>query len=329
MGWNLNRPKAAFEPPSDFVGGSGGGSSGTKKVLMVGGIGCGVLLLIIGVLFAAGAFKAVSCCNQVSDFAQKSAGAQEYALEFGRALHEKDFESAYKMTSDSYRSANSLEMFTAAFDPYAAHLQGAPRVFNTRAGGVDGPAESVDDLTKGWVIALQFARPEGSEQLLVELDVAPQGEAQFTIQGVRAESRARSLSSEPPAKEVLEVHDDLAAGRYEMAYGRMAPPFKQETDMAAFKGFLDDSNGVMISNDVEITSVEYGSPQAATVMATVTAKDGRRAIVQYELSTPIPNMPVWKVMAISPVVTSDPPDAPAEPEVEIDAGTTDADLVAP
>jgi hypothetical protein len=297
---------------------------------MIGGIGCGVVLLVIGVLFAAGAFKAVSCCNQVGEFAQNSAKAQEFALKFGEALHQKDFAAAHAMTSESYRSANNLAAFEQSFEPYAAQLTAPPRVFNLRAGNTGGgEPQSLDDLGKGWSIMLQFATPQGSEQLLVEIDVSPKGEGEFTIDGVRAETRARSLEAEPPAQEVLAVHRDLAAGRYEMAYGRMAQPFRQQTTMDAFKGFLKDTDGIMTSRDVVVNSVEYGSTQNATVMATVTADDGSRAIVQYELMTPIPNMPQWQIVAISPTVTSDPPDQPDEPSVEIDAGDSDADVVAP
>lgn len=329
MNW-FQGPNAAFEPPSDFSGG-GGGSSTKKKMFIVGGIGCGVVLLLIGILFAAGAFQAVSCCNQAQEFAQNSQKAQGVAVDFGLALSDKDFERALAMTSENYRSKNSLQTFTAGFDPFAAYLQGTPRVFNFRAGTSDEVADSFEDLNKGWTVVLQYATANSDQQLLVEVDVIPTETGELVIDNVGAEVRARSLASEPPAREVIEVHDDLAAGRYEMAHGRMAQPFKQETNIEAFKAFINDSNGVMTSSDVTIEEVDYSSQDKATVMATVRGADGNAAVVQYELVSPVPGMSMWKIMAIStPVRTDDVESVTGEPVMKgIDAGGADADVIAP
>lgn len=327
--WKMG-PRAAFEPPSDFSSGDGGGSSTTKKLLLIGGAGCGIILLIVGILFAAGAFQAVSCCNQVGDAVKKTGEAQKYGSEFALALAGRDFDQAYAMTSDDFRRDTSKEQFVSAFEPYDSYLDATPRTFNVQAGTSGQPAESMDDLGKSWTVILQFAKSNASKQLLLEVDVLATEDAGFVIDGVRAEERARAISSEPPAREVLEMHDDLAAGRYEMAYGRMAQPFKQETDVDAFKAFIKDSGGVMISNDVIIQEVDYVSDQQATVMATVTSEDGNKAVVQYELSNPIPSSQMWQIMAISTPVQADPDSTTGEPVMKgIDAGGADADVIAP
>lgn len=339
------RGLAAFQPPSDMVG-NGSGGSGKKKIWVGLGIGCGVLLLLIGIAFAAGAFKAVSCCNTLKDAAEQSQGAQQFGERFSRAISDGELQKAYSMTSSEFQSKLDSEAFESAVNAHRDKLSsGSPRLFNLQVDQKDPNQPSFDDLTSGiWQMSYQFAGPSDDRMLLLNFTVRRIGEgeeAKFVAENVKFDERARNLANEPPAREVLEVHDLIQRGQYERAYGRLGMQFKQESDRDTFNQFIDDTGEVLTSSELQIREVAYNdSNSQATVMAHARSSSGKNAIIQYELVPLQKEMPgfAWRIVTISPMiaeVAEDGPDEPVPPMPDEDAeaqthgATDDAPVKAP
>lgn len=292
--------KAAFEPPSDFVAPEKGGK---KKIWMILGGGCLVVLLICGVLFAAGTFKAISCCNTLQDIAERSAAVRQFASGWATQVTTGDLDAAYQALSQQERAQISLADFKAEVAKHSAAMQGAyPQLFNIKP--ID--EKSISDA-KVWRVSYQFMRLYEEQMLVLTFDVkvSETEEDDFEVENIDFSYRERVVAEEPPATEVINFHDEIQAGRYELAYGRMPREFKDATSMEAFKTFLDSEGSVLVGSELEITEVSYPSDGRATVMAIARKKD-QQAVVQYELqSSPSTGLQMWQIVAISPTLTTD------------------------
>lgn len=290
--------KAAFEPPSDYVPPSKGG--GKNTLWMVLGGGCLVLLLVIGGLFAAGAFKAVSCCNQLQNVASRTMAAQQFATGWGSQLGAGDYQAAYQALTEGEKGRTDMAKFSALFAEHATGMQAAPpQLFNTTAVN----HEAITDVS-AWRISLQYSTPSAKEMVVVSFDTVLTGEepVTFGVENIDVDKRPRVLGGEPPAREVLEFHDELQAGRYEMAYGRLPDAFKDATSLDTFRAFLDAEGSILVGTKLEIQEVAYPDPTRATVMAIATG-EGRKGVVQYELQgSPMAGMQMWQIMTISPMM---------------------------
>lgn len=311
-------PRAAFQPPSDMLG-DGGGSSTSKKIFIGLGIGCGAIMLILGLLFAAGAFKAVTCCNEVKGIAESSVAAEKYATEFTNELYRGDYDAAYARTTPEFQARVNASAFASTVQAHAEQLKSnAPRVFNVELeqhGDADQP--SLEDLAKGtWVITYQFAGPTDETMLLLDVRVAKTSEEAFGIADIRFDERVRNLAHEPPAEAVLEMHDHLQRGQYEFAYTRLGDAFRTSTDREAWRKFLDDVGPVLTSSKLEIREVSYNDANTqATVMAHAQASTGQNAIIQFELQPvgeAIPGVG-WRIVSIAPLLAEDEPQAAQPP----------------
>ena len=157
-----------------------------------------VLLVLLGILFAAGAFKAVSCCNTVKDVSQSSLAAQEFALEFAATVARGDASAAYQKTSDAFREETTEEAFKAVVDENRPHMStNAPRLHDLMIqAGEEASLESLK--TSGWRLSYQFAGPTDEEMLLLILNVARVPDAEettFVVTGVMFDERPRSLAA--------------------------------------------------------------------------------------------------------------------------------------
>lgn len=317
----FNRPTgfAAFQPPSDMQG--EGGSSRSKKVFIGLGIGCGVVLLIIGILFAAGAFKAVSCCNQVKGIAEKSMGAEQFANQFAQDIWEGNLDQAYATTSDEFQQEVSREAFGSAVEAHRDRMAAnAPRMFNMQLEQEGAQQPSLEQLAQGtWLMSYQFAGPSDETMLLLNFRVksAPADDGEkFVAADVAFDERPRNLEIEPPASEVLKVHDMIQRGQYELAYARLGDAFRSSTDRDTWRQFLDDAGPILTQSDLEIREVAYGQNNAqATIMAHARTSGGKSGIVQFELVPMQSDLPGfgWRIVTIAPMVAETQADGPDEP----------------
>lgn len=314
--------RIAFQPPSDM---SGGGSSGKKKVLVGLGVGCGLVLVVIGILFAAGAFKAVSCCSQFQGAYNDSVEAQAFGESFATHIASGDVEKAYALTSPSFQSTMSEEAFTTAVEAHRDRIDGnRPRLHHINLEGED--AQNLDDIGKGtWRLQYQFASAADTTMLLLILGAVPQGEGEdrsFVATEVAFEERPRNLSMEAPAVEVQKIHQHLQNSQYERAYGRLGVGFQQSTSADAWKQFLNDAGPALTSSTLEVREVTYEGDQA-TVMTHARTADGKSTLIQWELSQLAAGQPGfgWRVIAIAPMIAETATDGPDEPVPSMPTGT--------
>ncbi len=320
-------PRVAFQPPSDMV--NGGGSSTTKKVFVGLGIGCGLVLILLGLMLSAGAFKAVTCCNDVKKIADSSVGAQQFAGEFATELAEGKHDEAYARTSSAFQSAMSKDAFTGAVEAHREQMKASkPRLQGMDLQQSGGDKPSMEQLAKGsWLMSFQFAGPQDSTMLLLNFRVAsaPEGaERAFEIDDVTFDERPRNLSYEPPAEEVLKVHDLIQRSQYEAAYNRLGDQFRSTADNAAWRAFLKDAGEVLTASDLQIREVAYNDANTqATVMAHAKSTSGKDAIVQFELQSQMPGLG-WRIVTIAPLIaeSNNAPIDPSAPSGETHAGAT-------
>ena len=316
---------SAFQPPSDMT--NGGGSGGGRKKVWIGlGIGCGLVLLVIGILFAAGAFKAVTCCSEVKDLAQNSVVVRDAGQAFADDVHAGNIDAAYARTSADFQSKMTRDQFKQAVEAHRAPMNASsPRLFDMQL-KTENP-EKIEGLSKGtWKLTYQFAGPKDEKMLLLTFAVKSVGEGadlKYVIEDVAFDERLRDLESEPPAAEVLEFHKLLQKKNAAMAYARLAPGFQQQTDYEAFQRFLEDTGDILTNSRIEVREVAYNETNTqATVMAHAKTVSGKDAIIQYELVPLQPEMPGfgWRIVSIAPLVAETAPVEP--PAVEAaDVGT--------
>lgn len=250
--------RAEFNPPSDFTPDESG--SGKKKIWMYLGLGCGGLLLIIGVLFALGAFRAVSCCSDLVDVGKRSAEAQARVQQMSLAIHHGEMERAYGFTSSSYQSSVSRQEFEEVFAPHLEIVRtGYPIVVDMQVKG-----ESFDELreTASWVATVRFVPPRGQEILIADYHVVWTGEEggrSIEVTSVQVERRVRPLQEEPPAQAVRAFLSTLRQGDWEAARRQLSAesPMRQG-DLEEFRAFVRTHESVLTDRDIEIIGVEYG-----------------------------------------------------------------------
>ena len=102
------KKQVEFKPPSDFVAEDSGGGSNVWKYV---GIGCGVILLAVGIAFAFGAWKTASCCGDAMDVAKYSMAAQNTAKTFASNVSRGNADKAYELTSSSFQERVSPDNF--------------------------------------------------------------------------------------------------------------------------------------------------------------------------------------------------------------------------
>lgn len=296
--WMVNR--VAFEPPSDYVPSDGGsGSSGRKKLWMILGGGCLAIVIAIGLLFAAGAFKAVSCCNQFQSTMEHTVAVQSFGHEFATLLGDQKVDEAYDRFGNTLQAKMTRDDLAEQVEQHSSYFEAAlsPRLMDTNA---RHGSEGITDVL-AWRLRYQYASPKGQQMLLVDVEVERVDE-QFEVVGLNFDVRSRSLSLEPPAQEVNAFHQELQRGNYEVAYGRLSPRFRTETDSDVFRAFLDDQGDLFTRSSLEVKEVEYEGRSRSTVVAFVESDSGKRAIVQYELETITPGVDQWKIASVSPML---------------------------
>ncbi len=291
---NFGKMSAAFEPPSDFVGSGGGGNKNATLWEVLGG-GCLLILLIFGGLFAAGAFKMVSCCSEFSDVAKTTLASQKYGQEWAATLGQGQYDTAYAQLSADAQALQDQNTFRAKAQPYEDRLKASsPRLLGTNL-------VNQGEGAWRWRQSYQFADSQSQDMLVVMFDVI-QVENEFRVESVDFDIRERVLSVEPPATAVIDFHNLIQDSQYEMAFSRLSDAFRTSTDEATFRKFLDAEGAVLKNSQIDIKEVVYNGEDSATVMALVANRSGLKAVVQYELTRPFPNLPAWQITTISPMI---------------------------
>jgi hypothetical protein len=258
--------RVEFNPPSDF---SADPSSGSKKKIWVFlGVGCGAMLLVVGLLFAVGAFRAVSCCTDLADVGKRTITAQLTAQEVSLALHQGEYETAYRYVSSSLRAELSPQQFREVFRPHEELLQsGYPLLADMQTRGES--LEELRDIT-AWTAVVRFIPPTGQEVLVVDLGLQWRGEEAdpaVELVSVHVDRRVRPLEEEPAARSVQVFLRTLRQGEWEEARRQLSPdsPLRQG-ELDGFRSFVRDHGEVLTGDRPRIESVAYGPLEANVVV---------------------------------------------------------------
>lgn len=310
-----------FKPPSDFVADDGGGSG--KSWLKWLGIGCGVIVLIIGGLLAVGTWKTASCCGQLYDEARRSVEANQLSLALGSDLAQGNIEAARAKMTDELKATISAEDLQNTLSEHQSFLSAGPG----RLSNMSVEKNDLDEPMR-WKMTLDFAPPAGNEKLVAMIEVISRGEgeeATFMVDSLQFETRTRDIASEPPAVEVLDFHRQLRGGNFESAYRHMSSEFTQKNNIDVFRSFVREQEEVFRTGTIEIQSVAYANQSKARVIALLEA-DGERVQVVYELVRPMHNMPKWLIDGVTPsydVVSPQPQPQDADAGASPDASPDD------
>lgn len=279
-----------FKPPSDFTN-SDSGSGGGNKVWKVLGIGCAVILVLVGIALAFGAWKTVSCCDTAKDFMVKGTMAREMALEVGNNLKAEKFESVRSRMSPALASEISVEQLGVQRREYASFFGSAsPRIVNIS-----------NKNGNTWTISVEFAPPTQAQKLVLLMDIdAVDGEspedAALVLDKLVFEQRRRDLRAEPGAVVVLGFHHALRRGDDEKAYEFVQSRFPE---MSTFRSFLGEQKPIFREGIVAIKSVE-NRPNSSMVIAEIGAKTPNPVRVEYEIGPIRPGMNTGEIRKITP-----------------------------
>jgi hypothetical protein len=317
-----------FKPPSDFVADDAGGSK--RNVWKWLGIGCAVIVLIVGGLLAAGAWKTVSCCNEAVDSARVSMEAAQFSTEFAQEIGSGDIDQARSKMTDELRSrvsADQLEEQLAQYQPFLEASSGRVSDVSVR--------KTAEDPSTFWNMTVEFAPPTGRQKLVMFIKVISRGEEEerrFLVDDLKFEERTRDKSAEPAAVEVLDFHRQIRLGNYEQAYRHLSSDFAEQSDLEAFRGFIRDQNEVFRTGEVDIESVAYGGAGHAVVVAEAVGDGRERVQIDYELVRRGAGMGKWFIASVTPTyelaepaaAIGDGPDAGSEDAASKDAASKEA-----
>lgn len=281
-----------FKPPSDFVPdrATPGGGRNIWKIL---GIGCAVILMIVGLALAFGAWKTVSCCGDAVDMMRRNSQASEFALSAAQQL--KD---------------NQLDAMYAKFDPKLAETMSRQELGELRAEfaqflDVASPrmAELKIKSDQQWEFTTEFAEPSADQKLVLTMgvkDLTPEKSEsfEFSITRITFTQQTRVLREEPAARAVLEFHRKLRAGENVAAFDYVERLFITQE---GFDKFLKDQQPVFREGTPEVLSIEYGGSGRALLKARLADTDGQRALVEYQMfPASLPGIP-YVISGITPV----------------------------
>lgn len=253
-----NRVQAQYQsgPP-------GQGGSPWKKVLLIGGIGCGVLLLVGGLLVGLGVFQIGNWCSgvcaELEAMDELGSEAQMRGHEFALALHHGDYDRAYGMVDESTQQETSLEEFSAEFGEYADYLAlSAPFPIHRE---LDEEVDWDGEMgTTQWRVWTQFSAPQGDERLVLawtsELERHGDGTVDHSIVDWSLEVEPWAFDDDDYAWAAKNFHRALEREHYREAQDMLSI----YSDLDAFnkEGFVSDMEGlVSVLGEAEETRL-YG-----------------------------------------------------------------------
>jgi|GEM_PF-6804393 len=276
-----------FKPPSDFVGDSSG-SGGGKSIWKVLGIGCAVIILLMGAFLACGAWKTFSFC---SDFVEKGSLLREFSSEVVVELKNEEFDKVRARMAPALAGRISEEQLAIQRREYARYFENATPYISQ---------VNMQD-TNIWRVGVDLAPPASTQKLviLMEIDIAnaDSGNASdLVLTSLVFEQQERNLRAEGPAVAVLDFHRNLRADNPDAAFELLATTYG---DIGAFRAFLEDQKPVFSAGDVKIESVD-SRLDGARVVALIGEPGAEQVRVVYELGLSTTRMGQYELQKITP-----------------------------
>lgn len=314
----------SFDPPSDFVDDDGAGSGSRKKtVLKVFGIGCAVVVLVLGLLGALGAFKAVSCCNDITNVGIHTGTAQKQALAFGDAVSSSNFEAMHQLLAPEYKAQLSPEKLKELYAPHQAILASCVNLTGKLEMGDN--VENLEDVQriKSWKISMRCFPREANQVLNSHLTLKlmeqeqPEEGGNIKVTHLNVLAQPLDIASEAPVQSVKEMHGLLQAENLDQAWMKMSPEHQKSQGKPQFVAFIKDQGDLFTKSTMDVRELHYVNTKKAQVVALLTAASGKKAIVTYELQH---EMGFWRVASFTPLIETVDKPAAQLPQDEGDMG---------
>lgn len=302
------------DKPSDFVEEASTPSSG-RRLFKIAGIGCAGILVLVGILFAAGAFKAVSCCGDVSSMSQNTQQAAFQANLWAGHIQKARYDQARALFSPELAAQLDLEGFTAQFKPHTKLIISSVPMVDKITPVIEGDGSDLSAIrnVKAWDAIVRFYPDEQAQENPSELIVtlhqglspkSTKEKPEIYIKSFELKARKIEYSQEEPALRVLNFQRAIQLEGLEAAYAQLAPEFQQATDLDAFSTFIKEQAPILLKGDLDVRQVTYRGSEGgymASVVAAISTTTGDRAIVTFELKRIVNS---WGIVGISPLIES-------------------------
>ncbi len=302
--------RVEFEPPSDFVEESGGG--GGRSWFKIFGIGCAAIVLLLGIITAAGVIKGISCCGDLKTAGENTIGATMHGMQFASTIQDGRFDEAHGMLAPEFQSQLDVAGLKSKFSqPW---LGEATLLNDGVQAGDTQQIQEFEDIKniETWDFRLRLYPQQGKTQLVttigVQLDKPAEGEtpASFNVYMLDVNEREIDFKLEPPAQAVLGFHGRLQSGDMRRSYSMMNPG-SQPGGLPTFQAFIDEQGDLFTRSVMEIEEVRYPRQDAAIVTARLATTSGQKAIVTYQLSPGMAGMNGngWLINTVEPLIQTD------------------------
>lgn len=260
----------------DSYGSSGG--SVWKKVFLVSGLGCAVLVLVGSVLMGLGVFRMATCCVE---HGEKQEYLRESGYDFANAVHNGRWDQAHGMLSPSAKEQWSVGDFQQAFVPYEFDRRPPLTVGRISQNSVDGHTE--------WRMTVTFAGPRDSEAVDVRLVVhdddidVEAGSGALGIASWEISRLPRDLATTPQGESVLNFHRALKGQDFAAARTRVEMWADWRGDsVAEFAATVEPvANALQGSSREEVYGIYPEEPGRVRVKVRFVGGDGQTYFVDY------------------------------------------------
>lgn len=306
----------AGDKPSDFVDEPAKAPSDRRRLLKIAGLGCAGIMVLCGLLFALGAFKAVSCCGDMQTMTQNTEQAAIFTHKFAQLIKAGDEAQAHKLLAPALNERLKKSDFSFTFGQHAPLIQdGVPMIQNISP-VLPGDGKKLDDIknVRAWNVLLRFypkTLNESPNELVLKLrlslaaDHSPKTPG-FVIEEIEANPRKIVYAQEEPALRVAEFQRVLQLEGTGGAYRFMAPSFLKTTTQADFDAFIQEHGQALKQGALAVRQVSYQhTPQGyvSDVVAALELPSGQRTIVNYQLVRVVQS---WYITGLAPLVATVP-----------------------
>ena len=196
-------------------------SSGASKwstILKIGGAGCAIVLVVLGLLLGLGVFRVATCCSEFEELGRVANQVQTEGHGFAMALHEGDVSRAYGMLDESLQEDVQQDAFEAQLEPWRDYLDSSlPHPIRLDVNTEEFDMSDISGFNR-WHLRTQFGAPDAGRvaqlRMLVESHVVDGDEVQMRVRHWEMDEVERRLRDDPYMSLALRVDDKVRQGRW-------------------------------------------------------------------------------------------------------------------
>ncbi len=200
-------------------GGSGGQGGGSiwKKLFLITGLGCAVLVLVGALLMGLGVFRVATCCIE---HGEKQEYMRTATYEFAQSLHGGDYDGAYEMLHESTQQRVTKPEFISEFEELS--LADTPPL------PVYGIHHTDREDENRWRASVDFAEPRSAEVIALTVHVQDSsidpeaGSAGLDVDEWEIEHRVRDIEHDRYSEAAMNFHRILRQRNFEGARFRVS-----------------------------------------------------------------------------------------------------------